>query len=161
MKRKITVLTVLLTAVASTARANPVVIGTGFTPPEFTALLAETLVVAVLLSRRKFDFLRVLYTWFPITLITYWLLMLCGVLSLAGLSAVFPRFEMSGAFLPAVVFLVLETGVVFLEAWAIRRLAPHRFYRRSDVPFQWKQAVLVSVCGNTTSLIIGFGWMFG
>ena len=57
------------------------------------------------------------------------------------------------------VWFVFEVGVVLVEAWAIMKLAPHRFYKKSVEPLLWKQALLISVCGNIASLVVGFGWL--
>ena len=160
MKKTLLIATITL-GLTQVARADPVVVGTGFSPPEFTALLGETLVIGILLARRKFDFVRVLYTWIFVTLVTYWLLMLGGGLTVAGLDSVLPESSVRGIITPLVVFLVFEVLVVLIEAHVIVRFAAHKFFRNSDEPFAKQSALAVAIAGNVVSLGVGLLWLFG
>jgi hypothetical protein len=161
MRGKLAITAAVIFGLASSARANPTAIGTGFSPPEFFALLAESLLVAIILFGKKFDFVRVLYTWFLITLITYWLMMAVAVSSLFGLTGIFPEIEDHNylLILALIVFSVLEVCVVFVEAWCMRRLSRRRFFHKDQTPLTWKYALLLSLCGNVVSLLVGFAWL--
>jgi hypothetical protein len=148
---------VLVLGFAPPVLADPIVIspGFGFTMPELTALLGETLVVAILLWRRKFRFLPVLFTWFFITLISYWFFLILGIATILGLSL--------QANTPALLcaLFAIEAIVVLFEAHMIGRMASLEFYRMAEEALPRRSALGVSIVGNVTSIAIGFIGFFG
>ena len=158
LRRRLHIVLVLLLGFGRPLAANPTVIGSGFSPPEFTALLAETLVVALLLAACKFDFIRAIYTWFCVTLLTYWFLMLGAGLTLAGLEGVLGAArEPQGPVL--LVLLVFEVMVVAIEAGMIVVLAGRKFWRKADRSLGWKPALAIAAAGNSVSIAVGMSWV--
>jgi hypothetical protein len=159
MRRTLLIVAALVLGLASSAHADPIIVGSGFSPPELSGLLAETVLVAILLAIRKLDFVRVLYTWFVITLVTYWLMMGCAAFAIEGLMEAFPKIDDGPEIAAVTVFFVLEVCVVFVETWYMRRLSCRRFFQNNQTPLGWKYALLVSLCGNVVSVLVGFAWL--
>jgi hypothetical protein len=162
MKTKLTIVPLLFIVCALSGYANPIdptnEFKAHFMP--LMALACEAAVVAAFLSRRKFSFVRTLCAWFMITFGTYCFL--------TGGRLVFDRFNMDLArtfsqtdigdiwkVLTVATLVGLELFVVLIEAYVIMRLAASRFFRDSNGPFTWKQALVVSIVGNLISFTAG------
>lgn len=133
----------LLLGCAVPAFANPVTNGGAIllTP---VALIAETLIVAKLLSKRGFRYSKVFAVWFLITLAT------CGVMNLAIFIWGFNVFE-AGSRPFLIGMLVIEALVVVAEAGVMMLMSRGKRFRDSEVPFTWKSALMVSLIGNLVS----------
>ncbi len=152
MKKKLITAIACIFALNSTAHANPIVVGTGFAPPELSALIGETLIVALLLSRRKFDFVRILYSWFLITLVTFWVFIAGVAFALTGLFEIVPE-PLSKT--PIITVTLIEALIIWVEAKIIMGLSRRNFYRKSEIPLPKKSALAVSAVANIGSIIIG------
>ena len=139
-------------ALSSSAHANPIMPMPGTTPHQMIALGMETLVIAHLLSLRKFDFIRILYTWYFITLFTY-LIFIVGMLGIL----VCLENNYSALLEPVGIIcaLSIEIFIIWFEAKIILELSKRKFYRNSKLPFTLKSAMDVSFVGNMTSIFIG------
>jgi len=116
------------------------------------ALIVEAVVVAALLARRKFAFLRVFAAWLLVTYMTYWYMQ--GALNV---SAALWDHLYGGPWLS---LLALETLVVLIEAWVIVRMSEAKFFRDSETPFAKGWALTVSVAGNAASLALSLLWPY-
>ncbi len=159
--KKICLIAGLVFVPARIALANPVLVyvGTGFTPPELAALLGETLVVALILALCGFDFLRVLYTWFPVTLFTYWIFVAGSFLGVSALTGSLPPEDVQPPLLVSVIA-VSEVLVILVETYVIIWLAARKFYRNGSAPFPKAHALGAAAAGNVVSVALGFVWFF-
>jgi hypothetical protein len=156
MNRRTIVFGMLLVVSLSGALANPIprkfiwpVPGEVIRPSSAAAiaLIVEAYVLAGLLAWKGFRFPRVFFAWLSITLVTYWYM--TGLLSLIKL-------EDSALTFWLIAFL-LEIIVVYIEAWIIMRMSESPFFRDpKGSPFMGRTALLISLCGNFVSLLIGF-----
>ena len=127
-------------------------IGFGFTPQVLVALLAETLVISIILLKWKFDFIRFIYTWIFIALITYWGFIISYAMindfgSLIGLN-------------DKTFITVLEVVFTLVEAKIIFELSRYGFYRNQATPLSKWVVFPVAIIGNITSVIICRKWIF-
>jgi len=122
-----------------------------------SALIAETLVVALLLIKHKFDFFRVLCVWIVVTLVTYWLFsaMLIPTFLLGEkMQENVSRF----VWIPITVLLVLiaEVIIILLEARVIISLSRRPFFHNvGPYGFSKRQSIAVSAVGNLSSVVVG------
>ena len=144
MKKLLSAILILL-SLSATVQANPIVVTItgGFSIPESSALLGESLIIAILLSFRGFKFVRSLITWPFITLFTYWCFLLGHFLI--------------GRFYGTV---AMEGVVIIVEAWLIMILSRRKFYRNTEEALSKGSALLISTAGNLTSILIGILWGF-
>ncbi|MHC4464432.1 MAG: hypothetical protein ACYS30_23830 [Planctomycetota bacterium] len=122
-----------------------------------SALIAEALVVALLLNKQKFDFVRVLFVWIVVTLVTYWLFV----------AMLIPTFLLGEKLQPSVsqfvwitlmvlLVLIAEVIIILLEARIIRTLSRRSFFRKvGPYGFSKRQSIVVSVVGNMSSVVVG------
>jgi hypothetical protein len=108
------------------------------------ALIAETLVVSTLLSRRGFRYSSVFGLWFFITLVT------SGVMNLAIFMWGFGVFEADNLPFLKPLF-VFEAVVVLVEAGIIMLMSKSKSLRNPGTPFTWKSALMISLIGNLVS----------
>lgn len=151
MKSSLSIALIICFALSRSAHANPVILMPGTSPQEIIALCGETLVIALLLARRKFDFIRVLYTWFFITLVTYWVF----IYGLIGVTLGLENIKADTATVGVIWVLATEAAIIWIEAKIILGLSKSRFYRDPEEPFLMPSALLVSLIGNVSSIIIG------
>ena len=114
------------------------------------ALVKWPLMVA-LLAERKFDAVRVAYTWPFIAIagvLTVTLLVTLLLLPLQSLA------QNGSALLPILYFVSVLVLLIAFDAWVVGRQARRRFYRDTDDVLTWRVAWVVSLAGNLLSLVV-------
>lgn len=147
MNKRILV-TIMLLFSAQPVVANPIIVGEGRTLSEQFALVAEALIVAIVLYRFKFSFMRIFYTWIPVTFLTYIVLMYGGSM-IASLIKEMP---------PALLFpylIFIETIIILIESVVIFWLSKKMFYRNAQDKFKWSHSLSVSLAANVASVLLG------
>jgi hypothetical protein len=150
MKKKHFLAGVFLLVSAAAAFANPIDPNApgGLNGLEFTALIAEALVVAGLLAWREFRFSRIFFSWLPVTLMTYFFMS-------GGRMLVLELYEGSALTFWLTV-LLFEIIVVLVEAWVMMRMSESKFFRDDPTAFPYRAALSASIAGNIISFGLGF-----
>lgn len=124
----------------------------GFTPRVSLALFAEALVISSLLIKWKFDFIRTLYTWTLISLISFWVFVI-SYFMLRDFADLLNLYGRAYTISLEIIFACIEAIVIF-------KLSRCRFYRSQKRTFKKSTALLVSFAGNLTSSLICHAWIF-
>jgi len=146
--KNIALVLILLTTITY---ANPIAISPGTTPIELFALLSEGLVVSLLLTNHNFYFLRIFMSWFVITFVSYilfmWILSVV-LINLLGQEWVVP------------ILIFVELLIIWVEAKIIIKVATFKIFRKSKELISMKDAYIISLIGNLTSIAMGFIFMW-
>jgi hypothetical protein len=147
-KRNLLIILVLMTLVTPCS-ANPM----DPTPFFALAILVESSIVALLVASIGLDFIRMLYTWSGITIVT-WILMIASLVAINRLISVrWAYYDVASVAVP-----LLAEGIVVLgEAWLLVLLSRRSFFRKPETKrLSWGKAVIISVVANMGSLLTGF-----
>jgi len=146
--KNIALVLILLTTITY---ANPIAISPGTTPIELFALLSEGLVISLLLTNHNFYFLRIFMSWFVITFVSYilfmWILSVV-LINLLGQEWVVP------------ILIFVELLIIWVEAKIIIKVATFKIFRKSKELISMKDAYIISLIGNLTSIAMGFIFMW-
>ena len=144
---------IFLSPTVAIADPLPISFNYGTTLPEWGSLMIESILISIILWRCGFDIVRTFYTWFLITLTTYFALFI-------SLYTIFSLFE----FLPsnlifiiaAITPLFLEILVVWFEAKIMVYISKKKFLRKNSAePLKLRKAIYISAIVNIVSLFSG------
>ena len=116
----------------------------------FIGLLVEAVLIAVILGSKGFDPIRFFFSWGVVTVATFMMLVGCFLLfdHLAS-----PMAQLNYGFL---LLIVVEAGIVWIEAIALQRMTRIKFFLRRDVaPLRFGQALGYSLLVNVVSFLFG------
>ena len=146
--RKVTIIILILVALPSLALANPSPMAGRY--GSFIGLLVEAVLIAFILGSKGFDPIRFFFSWGVVTVATFMMLVGCFLLfdHLAS-----PMAQLNYGFL---LLIVVEAGIVWIEAIALQRMTRIKFFQRRDVaPLRFGQALGYSLLVNVVSFLFG------